>query len=84
VFQAHKFLETSPHLAERIRRAPTPREALQEATRLRRQQRSDWFDVNLGIMDSILEAKFRQHDSLRHKLLETGDRELIEDSPVSQ
>ena len=33
-------------------------------------------------MDQILHAKFMQHDDLREKLLETGNRELIEDSPV--
>ncbi len=31
----------------------------------------------------VLHAKFTQHDDLRKKLLETGNRELIEDSPVS-
>jgi predicted NAD-dependent protein-ADP-ribosyltransferase YbiA (DUF1768 family) len=33
-------------------------------------------------MDEILHAKFTQHEDLRVKLLETGNRELIEDSPV--
>lgn len=83
VFQAHKFLETEPHLAERIRKRPTPRAALQEARRLHSVQRSDWFDVNVGFMDNILEAKFRQHANLRNLLLTTGSRELVEKSPVS-
>lgn len=33
-------------------------------------------------MDMVLQAKFTQHDDLRQKLLETGNRDLIEDSPV--
>ena len=82
VFQAHKFLATHPRLAERIRQCPSPRAALQEAGRLRRLQRTDWFDVNVGIMESILEDKFVQHPRLQHMLLETGDREIIEASPV--
>ena len=61
---------------------PSPRDALNEASRLRPFQRADWFDVNIIIMDSILEAKFTQHRRLRHQLLATGDRELIEASPV--
>ncbi|GJE95784.1 NADAR family protein [Phanerochaete sordida] len=82
LFQAHKFLENDPHLAERIRQQPTPRAALQEATRNRPSQRKDWFHVNIAFMDGILEAKFTQHQGLRELLLSTGNRELIEDSPV--
>lgn len=33
-------------------------------------------------MESILEDKFVQHPRLQHMLLETGDREIIEASPV--
>lgn len=78
-----KFMDHEPHLAERIRKMPTPRAALQEATRLRSLQRRDWFDVNLGLMEKILEAKLEQHPSLQYTLLETENRELMEDSPVS-
>lgn len=70
-------------MAELIRNMPTPRAALQEATRRQRQRRHDWFDVNVGIMDAVLEEKFTQHAELRRSLLGTGDKELIEASPVS-
>ncbi|PSR79829.1 hypothetical protein PHLCEN_2v6875 [Hermanssonia centrifuga] len=82
VFQAHKFLTDRPDLAERIRNLSSARAVLQEATRLQRLRRHDWFEVNIDIMDSVLEAKFAQHEDLRRTLLETGSRELIEDSPV--
>ncbi len=82
MFQAHKFFPEHPTLAERIRVLPNPRAALEEATRLTRLRRQDWFEVNLGIMDAILEAKFEQHPSLRKLLLDTGDRDLVEASPV--
>ncbi|KIP09428.1 hypothetical protein PHLGIDRAFT_29042 [Phlebiopsis gigantea 11061_1 CR5-6] len=82
LFQAFKFMDTNPRLAEHIRGLRSPREALREATRLRSQQRSDWFDVNVGFMEIILRAKFSQHPYLRRKLLDTGNRELLEDSPV--
>lgn len=83
MFQAHKFFVNRPDLAERIRKMPTPRAALEEASRLRRLQRSDWFDVNVGIMDEILEAKFTQNAHLEGLLFDTGDSEIIENSPVS-
>ncbi|EKM52566.1 uncharacterized protein PHACADRAFT_66300, partial [Phanerochaete carnosa HHB-10118-sp] len=82
LFQAYKFLNTRPELAERIRSAPSPREALEEATRMRKLQRSDWFDVNIGVMEQLLEAKFTQHTTLRDLLLGTGEREIVEASPV--
>jgi hypothetical protein len=82
LFQAHKFLPHRPDLAEYIRAMPTPRMALQEASRLRPYVRPDWFDVNVGIMDVVLENKFRQHAHLTELLRGTGKRELVEDSPV--
>ncbi|EPS93928.1 hypothetical protein FOMPIDRAFT_1135208 [Fomitopsis schrenkii] len=82
LFQAHKFITDHPDLVTRIRHLHSPREALEEAGRLRRLQRSDWFDVNVGIMDNILHAKFTQHPELKASLLGTGNREIIEDSPV--
>lgn len=82
VFQAHKFFDTAPRLAEAIRRLPSPRAALAEAGRNRDHQRADWFEANILVMDAVLRAKFTQHRALRALLLDTGDAELIEDSPV--
>ncbi|KZT66591.1 DUF1768-domain-containing protein [Daedalea quercina L-15889] len=82
LFQAHKFMLNRPDIAERIRQLPSSRAALEEARRVRRLQRSDWLSVNIRVMDGVLEAKFTQHPLLRDMLLKTGNRELIEDSPV--
>ena len=81
-FQASKFLPQHPEIAQRIRDLRSPREALQEASRLTHLRRADWFEVNIAIMDAILEAKFTQHDGLRDILLSTGEREIVEASPV--
>lgn len=82
VFQAFKFMDTSPALAERIRMVPTARMAQQEAKKQIRFQRADWLEVNVAVMEKVLEAKFKQHRHLRNLLRSTGSRELIEDSPV--
>lgn len=42
--------------------------------------RPDWDDVKIGIMKKILHVKVSQHPYVKKKLLESGDRELIEDS----
>jgi predicted NAD-dependent protein-ADP-ribosyltransferase YbiA (DUF1768 family) len=75
-------MTTDPTLAERIRTQPSARAARTEAGSRRAYQRQDWFDVNIEVMDVVLHAKFTQHADLRGKLLGTGNRELIEDSPV--
>lgn len=82
VFQACQFMTTDPALVELVRTQPSARSARREAGSHRDHQRSDWFDVNVEVMDVILHAKFTQHEDLREKLFETGNRELIEDSPV--
>ena len=43
-------------------------------------RRKDWEDVKEAVMMEVLWAKVHQHEYVRQKLLETGDRELIEDS----
>lgn len=50
---------------------------------MRSAQRTDWFQVNLVIMNEVLEAKFSQYHDLRRMLQETEKRDLVEDSPVS-
>ena len=42
--------------------------------------RSDWATFKLGHMRTVLRAKFDQHADLKLRLLETGDRPLIEES----
>lgn len=42
--------------------------------------REDWEDIKVGVMEQIIRAKAEQHEYVMRKLLETGDREIIEDS----
>lgn len=44
--------------------------------------RADWHDVKLDIMRRADRAKFEQNADLRALLLQTGDAELVEDSPT--
>jgi len=81
LFQAFKFMKADPAKAELIRTQSSARAARSEARFQRAHQRPDWFDVNVEMMETVLSAKFTQHEDLRRTLLETGNRELIEDSP---
>ena len=40
----------------------------------------EWERLRVGVMRAILIAKVHQHEYVRRKLLETGEREIIEDS----
>ena len=44
-------------------------------------KRDDWFEINITIMLTAIRAKFLQNKDLQQKLLSTGDKILIEDSP---
>lgn len=81
LFQARKFLDHRPLLAEHIRRgSDRPRFAFIEARRFSPETRTDWKENSIEIMDEILKLKFTQHAKLRRLLLETGEKELIENA----
>lgn len=69
-----------PMLREVIRDAISAHEAFKIAENNTRFRRPDWDSVKVGIMRQILWAKVDQHEYVRRKLLETGDRELVENS----
>jgi ribA/ribD-fused uncharacterized protein len=79
-YQCAKFIDTAVGIRHEIQGARSAHEAFKIAEVNKEYRRSDWDEVKLAIMLHILRAKVDQHDYVRRKLLETGDRELIEDS----
>lgn len=63
-----------------IRFASSAHEAFKTAEKYKAMRRPDWDVVKLSIMKAILIEKALQHEYVRRKLLETGDRKLVEDS----
>lgn len=55
-------------------------EAFKIAQEYRHLQREGWDAVKVGVMGKILRAKADQHGYVRRKLLDTGNRLLIENS----
>ena len=68
------------HHCYSIRRAPSAHEAFKIAEACKSAVRPGWGNFRVGVMRHILREKVRQHEYVRRKLLQTGDRELIEDS----
>ncbi|MBI5004482.1 NADAR family protein [Candidatus Kaiserbacteria bacterium] len=78
-YQAAKFGDE--RIRSHIRIARSAHEAKKLARAYHDYMRRDWQDVKLGIMEEILRVKLAQHLYVRQQLLETGDAEIVEDSP---
>ena len=80
-YQAQKFLQTAPEVAEQIRTAASPHDAKRIAGANQIACPSDWDARKLLVMENLLRAKLHQHPYVRQKLLETRDMPIVEDSP---
>lgn len=78
-YQAQKFPD-DPLKQTAIARASSAHDAFKMAERWKQYRRPDWDEIKVDVMRYILAAKADQHEYVRRKLLETGDRELIENS----
>jgi ribA/ribD-fused uncharacterized protein len=67
-------------IQQQILSAPSAHVAFKIAEANKAFRRADWDDVKVDVMRRILREKVRQHEYVRRKLLDTGDRELIENS----
>lgn len=79
-YQAAKFNDKK--IRELISNARSSHEAKKIARAFDDRKRVNWSKLKLGIMEEILRAKLDQHEYVRKKLLETGDRLIVEDSPT--
>jgi N-glycosidase YbiA len=81
-FQAQKFPD-NPDYQAKIRIARTPKDAKQLGRSRTVPIRADWEVVKDDIMRKALRAKFTTHSVVRMLLLDTGDRQLIENAPMN-
>ena len=79
VYHFEKF-EGRPDIQNLIADAKSAHEALKIARRNEALVAPGWDAVRTETMEEILIEKVRQHEYVRRKLLETGDRELVENS----
>jgi len=78
VYHSEKFDDKD--LKERIRNTRSAHDSLKLAQENKDKYRKNWDEVKLKIMKEILHAKVAQHHYVKKKLLDSGNRELIEDS----
>lgn len=75
-----KFKNNDSDAAIQVANARSAHDAFKLAEAMRNRRRPDWDAVKVDIMRVILAEKCDQHGYVRRKLLETGDRELVENS----
>ncbi|KJA29704.1 hypothetical protein HYPSUDRAFT_196051 [Hypholoma sublateritium FD-334 SS-4] len=81
LFEAMKFIDNHPDIAENIRACPDVNALYSLASQYTSSVRPDWVYTHLQYMDDVLLLKFRQHADLRMKLLGTGDARIIYADP---
>lgn len=77
-YHSEKF--ESEVIKEEIRHTRSAHDAQKLARTHEAHQRRDWQDIKLRTMADILREKTAQHPYVKKKLLETGERPLIEGS----
>lgn len=69
-----------PDIQREILKAPSAHEAFKIARSYNDKRVSNWDEIKVNVMEGILQLKVKQHPYVKQKLLESGNRELIEDS----
>lgn len=80
-YQASHFWETAPELVEKIFEAKSAHEAFKIAKANADKAPSNWEEIKVGIMEDIVRNKLQQNPYILNKLLQTGERMIVEDSP---
>lgn len=81
-FQWKKFSENRPDLAEQILAAKSPHAVKEISDANKNNQPPNWQEQKVSIMEKILRAKVKQHEDVLNVLKRTGERQIIENSPV--
>ncbi len=79
-YQYSKFTDES--IKEKILMARSGYDAKMIALENKSSVAPNWSSVSLEVMENILRKKLEQHPHIKEKLLETGDRGIIEASPT--
>lgn len=79
-YQAAKF--NDPEIIELIKNALSAHDARKIAHAHEDKEVSNWAEIKVGIMEEIIRAKLAQHPYIQRKLRESGNREIVENSPT--
>lgn len=77
-YHSEKFEDEE--MKEQVRNARSAHDVLKLTKANNDKRRGDWQEIKLLVMKDILRIKVEQHPYVKKKLLESGNKELIEDS----
>jgi len=77
-YHAEKFEDSK--ILEQLKNTRSAHDAMKLAYANKDKYRKDWDEIRLEMMKKILLAKVEQHPYVKKKILESGDRELVENS----
>lgn len=80
LYHWNKFTAIHRNIADLIQNAESAHTAFQIAQAMKNSRREDWDEVKVGYMRQIIKMKYDQHEYVRRKLKESGNRILIENS----
>ena len=69
-----------PDIQEEILKTRSAHDAFKLANHFKEQRIQNWDEIKVEVMLKILRAKVSQHQYIKRKLIDTGNRELIENS----
>lgn len=81
-YQAARYLDVKPEYYDTIQSMRSAQDAYSFMRNNRKEERPDWFDEKRAVMKDIVRCKLQQHTYIQKKLRETGDADIVEDSPV--
>ncbi len=81
-YQWKKYSVAEPELAKQILEAKSPYAVKKISDNNKDKVSAAFHENKLAVMEEILLAKMDQHEDVRVKLMKTGTRTIIENSPV--
>lgn len=81
-YQAAKFSEKYPKIAEEIFNARSAHDAKKIAEKYADKVSAEFHSGKIALMEDICRHKLEQHPYIQKKLSQTEDKEIVEDSPT--
>lgn len=80
-YQAAHFFKTAPNLVKKIYKEKSAHEAYKIAKTNADKAPKNWHEIKVAVMEEIIRHKLEQNPYIMHKLMQTGNRFIVEDSP---
>lgn len=81
-YQWKKFEHTHPDIAENILHAESPWRVKHISDKNKSKVKKNWEEIKVAMMKEIVIAKYSQHKDVQDKLMMTGTKIIVENSPT--